>query len=65
MPDTDGNSWENGIGSNAACCGGNLRIGGVTTNMFTGANSGIGFHANKGITFDLNAILRGQSELHD
>lgn len=56
LPDTDSNSWENGIGSNAACCGGNLRIAGVTTNMFAGANSGIGFHANKGITFDLNAI---------
>lgn len=56
LPDTDGNSWENGMGYNAACCGGTLMVGGVATNMFAGGNRGIGFHANKGITFDLDAI---------
>lgn len=56
FPNTDGNSWENGMGYNAGCCGGGLRIGGVVTNMFAAPHSGIGFHSNKGITFDLDAI---------
>jgi len=56
FPNTDGNSWENGMGFNAGCCGGDLRIGGVVTDMFSAPHSGIGFHSNKGITFDLDAI---------
>jgi len=56
FPNTDGQSWENGMGYNAGCCGGQLRIGGVVTNMFAAPHSGIGFHSNKGITFDLDAI---------
>lgn len=56
LPNTDGNSWEQGIGFNAACCGGTILVDGVSTNLFSGGNNGIGFHSNKGITFDLDAI---------
>jgi NPCBM/NEW2 domain/PEP-CTERM motif len=44
------------MGYNSACCGGNIYISSVATNMFGGGNNGIGFHSNKGITFDLDAI---------
>jgi len=62
LPNTDGNSWENGMGYNAACCGGQLRIGGVVTDVFGAPHSGIGFHSNKGITFDLDAIRAATGE---
>ena len=52
LPNTDGQSWENGMGYNAGCCGGNLLVGGAPTAF----PSWIGFHSNKGITFDLDAI---------
>ena len=56
LPDTSGNSWEPAIGSNAACCGSTLTVGGQPVDFATGTHSFIGFHANKGITFDLDAM---------
>ena len=56
LPDTSGNSWEPGVGSNAGCCGSTLTVGGSPVDFAGAGHSFIGFHANKGITFDLDAI---------
>lgn len=56
LPDTSGNSWEPGIGSNAACCGSTITVNGSPVDFAGAGHSFIGFHANKGITFDLDAI---------
>jgi hypothetical protein len=55
--DTDGNSWENGMGNRQFCCPPpTIVVGGIGTDFSIGGNTFIGFHANKGVTFDLDAI---------
>lgn len=63
----DGGSWDNGIGYNPEYTPGQagetnwrnpgtLRVKNTAMDMFESPHSGIGFHSNKGITFDLDAI---------
>ena len=56
VPNTGGQSWENGKGYNDACCGTNLTVGGNPVNFGAGGNTFISFHPNVGLTFDLDAV---------